>query len=444
MPRDQPADEDRAEDSTSPLKPHHPPHEDDPLQRAGIGSLHRFGAYEIIDPESAVEGGMGVVFRARHVVTGSLAALKVPKPAYRRGQAAEAFVQEGTLLMNNPDDHLVRVFDVGSTEDGKGSTIPYMVMEYLPGAEPLTSRVDEDWSIERRLELFLGACSAVEHLHERGITHFDIKPSNVLVDSEGRLKVMDLGVSRLLHEPSISLPGGTYQFMSPEQLAGDAAALDHRCDVYSLGMVLYELLSGRLPYYIARHSDRHAAHQKALHASVPPLPVNDPLGCKLDEIVGRSLRKEPKDRLRSTSEFAQAVRAYLAALRKRQMLGRARRGFGWTAVLVGSALLAQILAPLLLSTPHQRWAGWMKSHGHEGGPVAHTSVIAITDDTDFDALAEKYHLEGVSLENRTSHRRLHGLLCQRLAQSSALCVVFDIKFRSLSEFDDDFASGLKA
>jgi len=202
------------------------------------------------------EGGMGVVYLAQQTRPVSRqVALKIIKPGMdsQRVMARFAAEQQALALMEHP--HIARVYDAGLAPSGR----PYFVMEHVPGL-PITEYCDQQrLTIEERLHLFLRVCAAVQHAHQKGIIHRDLKPSNILVmvqDQEAVPKIIDFGVARAISQPLtertlVTEQGqliGTPEYMSPEQAEAGSQDIDTRTDVYSLGVVLYELLAGVLPF----------------------------------------------------------------------------------------------------------------------------------------------------------------------------------------------------
>src|SRR5688500_9545758 len=235
-----------------------PPHPD-ALRRASA-ALSRadeptaMGPYRILQPPG--EGGMGIVYKAeqRHPVK-RVVALKLIKLGMDTKDVIARFESErqALALMNHPN--VAKVFDAGATATGR----PYFVMEYVPG-DPITTYCDRhNLTTKARLELFTQACAAVQHAHQKAIIHRDLKPSNILValeDGKPLVKVIDFGVAkavsqRLTERTLFTETGqlvGTPEYMSPEQAEMTALDVDTRTDIYSLGVVLYELLCGALPF----------------------------------------------------------------------------------------------------------------------------------------------------------------------------------------------------
>ena len=217
-----------------------------------------FGRYQIVRPLG--EGGMGTVYLAeqREPIRRRVA-LKVVKLGMDTGQVLARFAKERQALAMMDHPNIARIFDAGATPKGR----PYFVMEYIEGV-PITQYCDaERMTIGQRLEVFLSVCRAVEHAHQKGVIHRDLKPSNVLVtEQEGRplVKVIDFGIAKAtdqwaLENTLITQFGemvGTPEYASPEQAAVMTADVNETSDVYSLGVLLYELLIGAVPFDVAR------------------------------------------------------------------------------------------------------------------------------------------------------------------------------------------------
>ncbi len=236
---------------------------DDPLGRPAIAVTSlaepgerpgdRIGPYKLLSQLG--EGGMGVVYLAeQQEPLRRRVALKIIKLGMDTKQVIARFEAERQALAMMDHANVARVFDAGSTDAGR----PYFVMEHVPGVS-ITEHCDRQrLSIEDRLNLFMQVCEAVQHAHQKGVIHRDIKPTNVLVllkDGKAVPKVIDFGVAKALHqrltEKTIFTEQGqligTPEYMSPEQAAMTAQDIDTRTDIYSLGVLLYELLTGALP-----------------------------------------------------------------------------------------------------------------------------------------------------------------------------------------------------
>src|SRR5262249_22661557 len=214
----------------------------------------QIGPYTIID--TLGQGGMGVVYLAEQIAPiKRRVALKLIRAGRESRQVLARFDAERQALAMMDHPNIASVFAAGSTADGR----PSFVMEYVPGLPITEFCATRRLSTRARLELFKQVCAAVQHAHQKGIIHRDLKPSNVLVmDQDGRPlpKVIDFGVARateqrLLERSMLTEHGvlvGTPEYMSPEQAGPDADNVDTRTDIYSLGVLLYELLVGGLPF----------------------------------------------------------------------------------------------------------------------------------------------------------------------------------------------------
>jgi eukaryotic-like serine/threonine-protein kinase len=220
---------------------------------AGEGPGTRIGPYKLL--QKLGEGGMGAVYEAEQErPVRRRVALKVIKPGMDSAQVVARFEAERQALALMDHANIARVLDAGATESGR----PYFVMELVHGI-PLTRYCDENKLTPRaRLELFIWVCHAIQHAHQKGIIHRDIKPSNVLVtlyDDKPVPKVIDFGIAkatdqRLTEHTMFTQHGsiiGTLEYMAPEQADLSALGVDTRSDIYSLGVMLYELLTGTTP-----------------------------------------------------------------------------------------------------------------------------------------------------------------------------------------------------
>ena len=348
---------------------------DDPL----LG--RRLGPWRVV--ERIAEGGMGVVYRAERAdglydqqVAVKLLRLEIaPEVALRR------FELERRLLARLEHPNISRMLDGGRSEQGT----PYLVMEFVDGL-PIDRWCSEHaLPLEERLRLFASVCRAVHYAHQNLVVHRDLKPSNVMVDRHGVAKLLDFGIARLLDEddPVHTHTGAralTPQYASPEQLQG--LPLTTASDVYSLGVVLYELLTGRRPWLRTgrspaewerivtrepptrpstavqpRHAEASAtaaAFAASLHTT--PARLHRRLRGDLDRIVLMALRKEPERRYTSAEQLAEDVERYLGGLpvraRRDTVSYRAQRFVQRNALAVGSAAL------VVLALCGGLWISW--------------------------------------------------------------------------------------
>ncbi|MGD8868024.1 MAG: serine/threonine-protein kinase [Gemmatimonadales bacterium] len=214
----------------------------------------RIGPYRILEP--LAEGGMGMVYLARQTEpVKRQVALKLIKPGMDTKQVIARFEAERQALAVMDHPNIAKVFDGGTTADGR----PYFAMEYVPGVS-ITEYCDmHKLPVRARLELFQGVCQAVQHAHQKGVIHRDLKPTNILVaeqDGQPLPKVIDFGIAKAMG-PSLTEKTlhtqlgqliGTPAYMSPEQAEMTGLDVDTRTDIYSLGVILYELLAGELPF----------------------------------------------------------------------------------------------------------------------------------------------------------------------------------------------------
>jgi len=315
----------------------------DPAQVAALADLdehpQRIDGYRIT--EVLGQGGMGVVYKAeQEEPVRRTVAIKLIKPGMDTREVVRRFATERQALARMTHPGIARVYDAGRSEQGR----PYFVMEYVEGL-PITEWCDrERQGLGDRLGLFVQICDAVQHAHQRGIIHRDLKPSNILVASQDRRpvpKIIDFGIARAVEQrpgeaTALTHAGqvvGTLAYMSPEQAKLTGAGVDSRTDVYSLGVLLYELLAGRLPLDLGGSCTaideafrrirleeplRPSACSDGNSAEIAARRRTDPrslaryLRGDLDWIALRALEKEPDRRYAAASELAADVRRHLA------------------------------------------------------------------------------------------------------------------------------------
>jgi serine/threonine protein kinase len=330
------------------------------------------------------QGGQAVVFQAMQQSTRRPVAIKVLREGPVVSETARRrFAREIQLAAQLRHANIVTVFDSGETAEGQ----PFCVMEYVEGRRLDEYVRDENLSLEATLLLLLPVLHAVGHAHERGIVHRDLKPSNVLVDAEGQPKVMDFGLARTLSTPAetgVSVTGqllGTIAYMSPEQVSGSPDEIDARTDVYSLGVVLYELLTGRYPYPV---EGRLLESMHSITAVEPTPPTKAwsnakgvparakrgrsaslrcPIDREIETILLTALAKDRDRRYATVASFADDLERYLAGRpiqarkdsRAYRLAKQVRRHRGGVAsVAVSLAAVAAVVVVLLVRQPASR------------------------------------------------------------------------------------------
>jgi hypothetical protein len=277
----------------------------------------RVGAYRLI--REIGRGGMGTVYLAMRAdgQYESEAAIKLVRPGLDIDFIFRRFRHERQILANMQHPNIARLLDAGTTND----QLPYLVMEYVKGSWITNYAEEHKLSVEQRLRLFLPVCSAVAYAHRAFIVHRDLKPANILIDAAGSPKLLDFGISKLLiagqADPAETQAGMmTPDYASPEQIVGDPVTV--ASDVYSLGAVLYELLTGVKPHRIEQSTPLALERAICLEPSIAPsVAVKDRpalarrLAGDLDDIVLCAMRKEPERRYASAEHLADDVKRHL-------------------------------------------------------------------------------------------------------------------------------------
>jgi predicted Ser/Thr protein kinase len=322
--------------------------------RAEPGLPSHIGRYRILRLHG--EGGMGTVYEAEQDNPRRTVALKVIRPGLVSAEFLNRFSHEAHILGRLQHSGIAQVYEAGRGEDGQ----PFFAMEFIRGMPLDEYSRSSGLDVAARLELLARVCDAVQHAHDKGVIHRDLKPGNILVDPSGQPKVLDFGVARvtdadLLTTSSRTQTGqllGTLSYMSPEQLTARPSGLDGRSDVYTLGVILFELLAHRLPY----HLDQLPVHEVARViqqeepsrlGSVDALYRGD-----VEIIAAKALEKDKTRRYASARDLASDIRRYLRgepilarpASALYQLRKFARRNKGLVAGVSG------IIAALLVGT----------------------------------------------------------------------------------------------
>jgi len=282
----------------------------------------RIGRYEL--KRVIAYGGMGIVYEAMQEEPRRIVAVKV----LRRLDSASAvrrFREEAQILARLSHPHIAHVYETGTLVEnssrGDAEQLPFFALEYIDGARPLTEfAIERALPIRDRLLLFVKVCEAVQHGHQKGIIHRDLKPANILVDADGVPKVIDFGVARVLDLDGESrtrhtLAGrviGTLPYCSPEQIDESAGDIDSRSDVYALGTVLYELLSG-VPAF--KTDGRSTWQTMTMIRESSPQRLRDldsEFRGNLDAIVSRAMEKNPDRRYQSVESLHRDIGRHLA------------------------------------------------------------------------------------------------------------------------------------
>lgn len=331
-----------------------------PEDEFGIKLSDRLGSYELLAPLG--RGGMGMVFRARHVRLKKQFALKILSPSLARDQdAIRRFEREIEALGRLEHDNLVRASDAG-VENG----VPFVVMELLDGMDlaELTHK-QGPWPIAEACEAIRQAALGLHHAFERGLVHRDIKPSNLWLTPTGVVKVLDLGLARLGGEDGSATPMtaagvwmGTPDYMAPEQLL-DSHTADIRADLYSLGCTLFHLLTGEPPFGPSTHSTLRQKREAHLREPPPDIRQRRPdVPAELAKVVARLLAKRPEDRYATPAIAAAALEPFADAsglarlldtkqeVRPSQVAAVGNRGW-WKWLALGMAMLGVALGLLV-------------------------------------------------------------------------------------------------
>jgi WD40 repeat protein/serine/threonine protein kinase len=331
----------------------------------------QFGPYRVL--QLLGEGGMGSVWLAERVdgLFTRRVALKLVHPALMGRVMGERVTREREILASLNHPNIAQLLDAGFAQDGQ----PYLALEYVAGTQLISYCDEKGLSIAERLQLFRQVLSAVQYAHIHLVIHRDLKPSNILVTADGQVRLLDFGIAKLLtkgeaRETDLTLIGGralTPDYAAPEQMTG--APITTAADVYALGVMLYELLTGERPYRLKR--DSRGALEEAILSADPAAPSRAALSetaaavrgttanklartlrGDLDTIVFKALKKNPSERYSTAESFSDDIARYLrgeAVLAQRDTAAYRTIKFArrhWIAISVVSALILTLAAGL--------------------------------------------------------------------------------------------------
>lgn len=300
--------------------------------------------YEIL--EKLGDGGMAVVYKAKDTLLGRLVAVKVLRDQFTQDETfVQRFRREAQSGARLSHPNVVSIFDVGQHGDDH-----YLVMEYVEGTNLKAvikqyAPLEEDKVVAWGIEL----CEALEHAHENGLIHCDIKPHNILITDKGKVKVTDFGIARACTSDTITFAGsmvGSVHYFSPEQARGGTA--DIQSDLYAASVVLYEMATGKLPF--TADSPVSVALKQITEEPAPPSSLNPEISPELERIILKGMSKSPLDRYASAGEMKQALLelvkgeqqlplAKIVPEKKKHSKHKRLRPAGWAAMALGLILL---------------------------------------------------------------------------------------------------------
>jgi len=274
------------------------------------------GPYRIL--REIGRGGMGVVYEAEQPNPRRAVALKVIRPGFVSASALRRFDLEATVLGRLKHPGIAQIYEAGTAATAEGVQ-PFFAMEFV-GGQPLDQYIKQrELRPRQSLELMAQICDAVHYAHQQGVIHRDLKPANILVNDEAQPKILDFGVARVTDsdlqattlQTNVGVIVGTLLYMSPEQVGADPNELDIRSDVYSLGVIAYQMLSGSPPYDLSRRMLSEAVRVICEEEPTPMSTTNRIFRGDIETIVATAMSKDKTRRYGSAAELAADIRRYL-------------------------------------------------------------------------------------------------------------------------------------
>jgi serine/threonine protein kinase len=324
-------------------------------------------------------GGMGIVYKALDVALEKVVAIKMMDPAFYRDEAfLRRFRSEAKALARLEAPHIVRIFALREAEEGL-----FIVMEYVDGIT-LADRIREDGAIPwpQALPIFKQLLDALGHAHRAGVIHRDIKPGNIMLASDGSVKVTDFGLAKVRRprgpDSTVTMArAGTLHYMSPEQIKG-VADVDHRSDIFSLGMTFYESLAGRTPF--DKSDTDFTIQKKIVEGELTSLAHFRPeLPKKLVKIVMKAVKRDPQARFQSTEEMLKAIEEFEVHQATQDGRQPVRRRVRRILLGVGAAALLALGIVFARSSPNP--FQWISQHLSNIGEISPREFAALSIDT---------------------------------------------------------------
>jgi WD40 repeat protein/predicted Ser/Thr protein kinase len=326
----------------------------------------RLGRYRVL--RLLGEGGMGAVYEAEQDGPHRRVALKVIRPGLLAAALLKRFAQEVEILGRLHHPGIAQIYEAGVAQDGQ----PFFAMEFVHGLPLDEYARRQGLDVAARVGLMARVCDAVQHAHDQGVIHRDLKPANILVEEGGQPKVLDFGVARATDADLVSGTGltrtgqllGTPHYMSPEQVTPDPSAIDHRADVYALGVILFELLAHRLPYQLENRPLAEAA-RLIQEQDAPRLgSIHPELRGDVETIVAKALEKDRARRYATAADLGADLRRWLAhepiqarppsALYHLRKFARRHKGLVAGVLATGAALVLGLVGTIVFAVGEAR------------------------------------------------------------------------------------------